>query len=300
VEDSIMSLVVIGGNNRGARAIVNELQDETTRLYDPDWLLADPKDNRAVQMAAVLTKRFPALRPHPLQMRIQDALAYSTIGDTVVLAPDTIEAILQTLEVRLASQRVSYQFAGRGPGGIAGTRLAIQGTIYPGDYETESASQLFLQTFAGMSRSASSRQLTGPDPLSAAVLQPLRQAASRRTARHLAEKEREPQELSGSPLSVMFGPTIYPLIPVQGVPQDAHAQWTARALEAAGGVPAKHVASGGVHGGAVYVAVVIREARAIHFIKVAQNRMGKRSIAGMKSFVSPRVQQQSKSAVVTD
>jgi hypothetical protein len=295
-----MSLVVIGGNNRGGKAIVNELQDETTRLYEPEWLLVDPKEHRAAQMAAVLTDRFPTLQPQPLQMQVQDALAYSHDHDTVVLALDTLEDTLQTLEARLSSQRVSYQFVGRGPGGVAGTRLAIQGTICPEDYETESAAQLFLQTLAGMSQAASSLRLTVPDPLSAAVLKPLRQATSRQTARHLGEKEREPQDLSGSPLSVMFGPTIYPLLPVQGAPQDTHAQWNARALDAAGGVPAKHVASGGVHAGSVYVAVVIPEARAIHLLKVAQNRMGKRRIAGMKSFVSPRGQQQSMSAVFTD
>jgi hypothetical protein len=292
-----MSLVVFGGNNRGGKAIVNELSDETTRLYEPEWLLADPKDNRAAQMGAALTKRFPALRPQPMQMKVQEALAYSSVEDTVILALDTLEDTLQTLEARLPSQRVSYQFAGRGPGGVAGTRLAIQGTICPGDHETESAAQLFLQTLAGMSQAASSRRLTGPDPLSAQVLSPLRQAASRQTARHLAEKEREPQDLSGSPQSVMFGPTNYPLLPVQGVPQDTHAQWTARALDATGGMPAKHAASDGVHGGAVYVAVVIREARAIHFVKVAQSRMGKRSVTGVTSFVSPRVTQP---AVITD
>jgi hypothetical protein len=294
-----MSLVVIGGNHRGGNAIVNELQDETTRLYEPEWLLADPKDNRAAQMAAALTKRFPALRPQPMQMKVQDAIFYSSVDDYVVLALDTLEDTLQTLAARLPSQRVSYQFAGRGPGGVTGTRLAIQGTICPGDHETESAAQLFLQTLAGMSQAASSRRLTEPDPLSAQVLSPLRNATSRQTCRHLAEKEREPQDLSGSPLSVMFGPTIYPLLPVQGTSQDTHAQWTARALDAAGGVPAKHVTLGGVYGGALYVAVVIREARAIHFIKVAQNRSGKRSIAGMKSFVLPRVTQKS-SAVITD
>lgn len=292
-----MCLVVMGGNHRGAKAIVNELSDETTRLYEPEWLLADPKEHRAVQMAAVLTERFPTLRPQPFQLKVQDALVYSSIDDYVVLALDTPEDTLQTLAARLPAQRVSYQLAGRGPGGVAGTRLALQGTICPGDDETERRAQLFLQTLAGMSQAASSRRLTGPDPLSAQVLSPLRQAASRQTAKHVGEKDREPQDLSGSPLSVMFGPTIYPLRPVQGVPQDTHAQRTARALDAAGGVPAKHVTSGGVHGGSVYVAVVIAETRAIHFIKVAQNRTGKRSVAGVTSFVSPRVAQP---AVITD
>jgi hypothetical protein len=55
-----------------------------------------------------------------------------------------------------------------------------------------------------------------------------------------------------------------------------------------------------VSGGSAYVAVVIQEARAIHFMQVVQNRTGKRSIAGVTSFVSPRVKQQSKAAVFTD
>ncbi len=146
-----MSVVAIGGNHRGGKAIVNELSDETTRLYEPEWLLADPKEHRAAQMAAALRDRFPTLRPQPMQMKVQDALTYSSRDDSVVLALDTLEDTLQTLAARLPSQRVSFQFAGRGPGGVAATRLAIQGTICPGDYETESQAQLFLQTLAGMS-----------------------------------------------------------------------------------------------------------------------------------------------------
>ena len=68
-----MSLVVIGGNNRGGKAIVNELQDETTRLYEPAWLLVDQKVHRAAQMATVLKHRFPTLQPQPLQMKAQDS-----------------------------------------------------------------------------------------------------------------------------------------------------------------------------------------------------------------------------------
>jgi hypothetical protein len=120
---------------------------------------------------------------------------------------------------------------------------------------------------------------------------------SRQTARHLEERERESEDLSGGPLSVSFGLTLYPLIPVQGGPQDTNAQWKARALDAAGGVPAKQVVARGVGGGFAVVAVVIPASQAIHFMRVAQNRTGKRSLAGVTSFVSPRVTQ---SAVFTD
>lgn len=294
-----MNNPLIGGLNRGARAIVKELPEETIRRYEPEWLLADPKENRARQMAGVLTNRFATLRPQPLQMPVQDALALSRDHDTVVLALDTIADTLDTLSRRIA-QRIIWQITGRGPGGGVGPRIALQGTLCPGDQQTERAVSLLLPTLAGMSQAASSRHLTGPDPLSAAVLSPLRQVASRQTVRHLAEKEREPRDLSGGPLSVSFGQTLYPLVPVQGLPQDTHVQWKARALDMAGGVPAKHLASRGLPGGDAMVAVVIPDQRAIHFIKVAQSRTGKRSIAGVTSFVSPRVQQQSQSAVFTD
>jgi hypothetical protein len=123
---------------------------------------------------------------------------------------------------------------------------------------------------------------------------------SRQTARHLGEKEREPQDLSGGALSVCFGQTLFPLYPVQGQPLDTHAQWKDRALDTVSALPANHFLSRGLRGGFAYVAVVIPEARAIHFMKVAQSRTGKRSIAGLTPFVSPRVQQQSQAALMTD
>jgi hypothetical protein len=287
----------LGGAHRGAMSLINHLEDKTVRRFDPHWIIADPKPHRADQLVSMAQHRFPTLRPQPVQMRVQNALSLSRDHDYMVLVLDTLADTIATLEARLPSQRVSSQITGRGPGGVAGTRLAIQGTICPDDHDTARAMLLFLHTLAGMSQASSSRNLTGPDPLSATVLKPLRQVASRQTARHLAEKELEPEDLSGGPLSVGFGMTLYPLIPVQGLPQDTNAQWKARALDAVGEAPVKHVASRGVHGGFAYVAVVIPAPGAIHFIKVAQNQAGKRSIDGVTSFVSPRVTQP---AVFTD
>jgi hypothetical protein len=99
---------------------------------------------------------------------------------------------------------------------------------------------------------------------------------------------------------VAFGQTVHPLFPVQGGAQDTYAQRTALALEHAGGLPANYVIKRGLPGCMVVVAAVIPNQRAIHFLKVAQNRTGKRSIAGVTSFVSARVQQQSQTAIFTD
>jgi hypothetical protein len=191
-----MSHVLFGGAHRGALSIINELQDKTVRQYDTNWRIADPKDNRAVQLAKFAQNRFPTLRPHPFQMPVQDALALSHDHDTMVLAVDVLRDTLEALAARRSSQRALFQFAGRGQGGSEGTRLAFQGTICPGDQATESAALLFLQTLDGMSQATSSRNLTGSDPVTALVLQPLRQVISHMTAKHLAEREREPFDLS--------------------------------------------------------------------------------------------------------
>ena len=298
-----MSNVLIGGLHRGASSIVRELKEETTRLYKPDWLLADPKANRAAEMVVVLRKRFATLDPQPLSMRVQDALPLSRDHDTVVvLALDTVADTSATLAARLPYQRVTFQFAGKGPGGATGTRLALQGTLCPGDQESERGVSLLLPTLDGMSRAASSRDLTGPDPVTSAILQPLRQVASRQTAIHLAEKEREPWDLSGGPLSLIFGQTVSPLIAVQGGREEKYSQLAALALESAGGVPATAVITRGLPGCMVVVALVIPQAQTVHFMRVALKSSGKRSVTGVTTFAPPPVTQRSSTnaALFTD
>jgi hypothetical protein len=297
-----MQNVLIGGAHRGARSILAELTDETVRLYDPCWIVSDPKEDRAEQLSSIATARFATLRPQPLHMRVQSALPLSRDQDAVVLALDTISDTAETLAVRRREQRVTFQFAGRGPGGSAGTRLAIQGTLVPGDKATEQGTQLLLRTLSGMSRAASSRVLRGPDPITAGILQPMRAAASRQTARHLAEKGREPGDLSGGPLSVIFGQSAYPLVPVQGGTQEHYSHWKARALDAAGAVPAKHTAVCAPGRRGAVVAVVIPERLTIHFLRVCETSSGKRSVLGVTTFAPPPVPQRSaaNAAVFTD
>jgi hypothetical protein len=295
-----MSNVIIGGAHRGARTFLTELQEKTVRLYEPCWILADPKEHRAAQLATIARERFGTLRPQPLQMRIQSALPLSRDHDTVVLALDTISDTLETLRARRGEQRVLFQFAGRGPGSASGTRLAIQGTLAPGDLQTERGAHLLLTSLAGMSRSASSRELTGPDAITAEVLQPLRRAASMLTARHLGEKEREPWDLSGGPMSVFFGQTASPLIAVQAGTQEKYSQQSALALESAGVFALSSVTKVGLPAFMVVVALV--QASAVHFMRVALTRTGKRSVAGVTTFALPRVTQRSpnNAALFTD
>ena len=157
--------VLIGGAHRGGKAIVNQLQDETVRLYDPHWILADPKPDRAAQMASSADKPFSDA-PAPTGTNAGTKRACLQPRSRLPWFSPWIRSRIPCKHWKpgCPSQRVSFQITGRGPGGVAGTRLAIQGTICPGDHDTDRAALLFLHTMAGMSQAASSRHLTGPDP----------------------------------------------------------------------------------------------------------------------------------------
>jgi len=185
------------GNNRGADTIERQLMPKTLNRYAPTLLLADPKEIRAAHLAEALRNKLPTLTPQPLQMRVQDALAKYPHVSAAVLTVDTMDATTEALNARRPSQWMSFQIVGKGPGGVTATLLGLQGTISPGDHVTRESVQLLLPALAEMSRAASSRDLAGPDRVTAAVLQPLRQVVSRKTVAHLGEKERAPQDLTG-------------------------------------------------------------------------------------------------------
>ena len=284
-----------GGTHRGALAIARQLTPETLNLYAPTVLLADPKANRAQQFGEFLRKQFVTLTTQPLRMRVQDALVEISGLDAIVLSVDTPDDIIITLIARRASERVTFQLCARGPGGAAGTRIGLQGTLTPGDEESQRSVSLLLPALSEMSRAASSRELTGADPVAAAVLQPLREVVSRQTAAHLAEKAYEPRDLTGSPLSVTFGQTLLPLLAVHGGAQEKYSQQQALALEHAGTLSGSVVSTAGQSSRMVVVALVLPRANTIQFMRVALTRAGKRHIAGVTTFASS-----TESAVFTD
>jgi hypothetical protein len=270
------------GTNRGALTTARELKSSTLKLYEPTLLLADPKENRAKEFGeVVLRKQFPTLTltPKPLVVRVQDALPVHRDLSSVLVTVDTSEDTLAALNTLGDSQRMTFQIVGRGPGGVSGTRIGLQGTLSPGDQSTKRSVSLLLQALAEMSKRASSRELTGPDPVSLVVLEPLRKSVSRLSALHIGEKEREPRDLTGSPLSVTFGQTLHPLIAVAGRPQEKFSQQQALALETSALIP------GGQSSRMVVVALVSPEA--VHFMRVALASSGKRVVAGVCSFVRP-------------
>jgi hypothetical protein len=288
------------GTNRGALTIERQLTPSTLNSYEPTILLADPKENRAAQLGEVLRNKLPTLKPQALKMRVQDALAVNSNLSAAILTVDTLDATVEALNARRPSQRMTFQICGKGPGGVTGTLIGLQGTLTPGDHETQESVSLLLPALAQMSRAASSRELTGPDSVATVVLQPLRHAVGTRTAKHMGEKDRAPRDLSGGPLSVAFGQTLFPLLAVEAASVDKYSQQSALALESAGVFAGSSVTKVGLPAFMVVVALV--QARTVHFMRVALTRTGKRSVHGVTTFALPRVTQRShnNAALFTD
>jgi hypothetical protein len=115
----------------------------------------------------------------------------------------------------------------------------------------------------------------------------------------MGEKEREPRDLTGSPLSLTFGQTLLPLVAVRAE-EEKYSRQAALALEMAGRLPTNAVFARGHSSSMVVIALV--QTRAVHFMRVALSRSGKRGVAGVTSFLPPVLERAAsrESALFTD
>ena len=296
--------LAIYGNHRGGRSFVDALAPSTGRLYDPYWTFADPKDRRAQELASHAVLRFPWLSPRPLSIDARRALVQAGPGDSLVLTLDTVGDTLDTLRARTPGHRVSFQLVGRGPGGLAGVHLGVQGTIVPGDAVAQGRAEVLLAGLRRVSEDASSRALTALDPLTAAGLQPMRRAVSLRTAAHLAYREPEPRDLPGGPLSMLLNGKVYPLAPIVAPPSMNPAERQQLALEALGSVPAEHLTTRPYSGKLGVVALIASDAPRVDFLTVLERGAQRRVDGRLTLTPAPAIPSQStvsqRSTVFTD
>jgi hypothetical protein len=291
-----MSNLNLYGNHRGGTCIVRALPEPVARMYSDRWILADPKEDRAARLAREVEERFPFVRPTALRSTGQQAVVRADEDDTLVIAMDTVADTRDTLRMH-GRRRASFQVVGRGPGGYGGVRLAVQGTLVPGDRDTEEGADLLLSTLLGMSRAASSRELTN-DPLAAVTLRPLRDLATRQTVRHLAERDRDPWDMTLGPLSLAFASTSYALVTARSHPGDRYSHRRVLALEIASrvrGAPGREHARG-----VAVVAVIVPEEDLIQLLTIGQSSTGRRAVSAVTELSPPPPRAASSPAVFTD
>ena len=278
----------IFGNHRGGALLALQMPESLARRYRTDWVLADPKEGRADRLAELLRRRLPFLRPRPLLMTGNEAIPHTEIDDHLVVTADNLRAIRDTIDSRHPRQQTSFQIVGRGPGGDGGTRLGLQGTIQPGDTDTENAVRLLISALEEMSRDASSRELTEADPLTASSLKPMRHAVTAQTLRHMATESQEPDALPLGALTAAFGQeSVFPLVPVEGRGIERYRHKRDLALDTAIKLPTARFVDRGLSGKFVVVAVVDQGAGAVDLMTVSKDRAGKQRVLEVREMKRP-------------
>jgi len=277
---------LLQGAHRGGTRFVERASESVFRRHDDHLVVADPRERRAEFLATRAQQRFPALNAVPLTATGRQALAFMEPDDPLVLASDTLGSLRETLAGRRRSQATFWQTVGRGPGGGAGMRLGLQGTLLPGDEAATRDSDRLLEALERLAPPASSRILTQTDALAATVLSPMRERVLSRTLRHLEETERDPEGLTGGPLSLVRNRDMLPLKPVRGENGMRFRLMKEQALETLDQVPEAWLQDRGTLGKYLMVALITGE-EGIHLLTVAQSRRGRHRLEGLNTFAKP-------------
>jgi hypothetical protein len=278
------------GTNRGGRAFVAAAPADTADVVR-EWTLLDAKPGRAAALATTVQKRFPSIHTVARQADGRNALVGLDPHAVVIGTVDTVDATRALVTTRQPQQTLCFQLVGRGPGpAVTATRLGLAGIV-----QTEAAARdagLLLEGFATITEAASSRALTAAgDPMSAALLHPMRLATTKVTARYFHDALHD--EAPAAPALTFFTASdAYPLI-VRRSADRAFSVQRASALDAV-----EHLQTHRV-GTIAAVALVDLDERAIDVFFITRSRDDRRRVDGVVTFRAP-AQRFTAPAVFTD
>lgn len=278
------------GTNRGGRAFVAAAPADAAEMVR-SWTLIDAKPGRAADLAAALQQRFPSIHTLAREGDGRSALADLDERAVVIGTVDTVGATRALVRTRQPQQALCFQLVGRGPGpAVAATRLGLSGIV-----QTEATAReagLLLDGFATIAEAASSRALTAAgDPMSAALLHPMRLATTKVTARYFQQALHEDASIA-APLTFFTASGAHPLV-VRPSPGEAFRMQRAVALEAAAHVATQRV------GIVAAVALVDLEERTIDIFFINRSREDRRNVEGIVAFRAP-AQRFTAPAIFTD
>lgn len=266
------------GTNRGGTVFAELLPPQTAEAL-ATWSMFDTKPGRATDLAARVQARFPSVRTAAYRADGRDAIGGLPTDAIIIGTVDTIESTRALVGAQHDDQTLCFQLVGRGPGpAITAGRMGFSGVVR-NPYEREAAS-LLLDGFGTISAAASSRALTGAgDPMSAAMLQPMRIATTRQTVRYFADAAR-PGEDTSAPLTFFTSAGQFPLTALADT-GEAFSLQKARALAAIDNTPMRRV------GIVAAVALVSIEERSIDILFVSRSREDSRRVIGVSEFRAP-------------
>jgi hypothetical protein len=278
------------GTHRGARALIAAVPEDVGRMISA-WGLVDAKHGRAEAAAEHVRARFPWIRSAGATGDGVEAAVAAGKHATVVATMDSVAATIDVIEQR-PRQRSMFQIVGRGPGGSAtGNRLGVAGLVE--DDTTWSESLLFLrglQSLTAREVTSSGALTRGGDPLTAAMLTSMRDAASLQTARYIEHVAKG--SAPAAPLTLFSSSERYPLAVLRDA-DDADSVRSALALHTAARFAVPRV------GQSVAVAFVNIADRAVRIFHISRSLDDARRVAGITELRVParRIVQE---AVFTD
>jgi hypothetical protein len=129
----------------------------------------------------------------------------------------------------------------------------------------------------------------------------MRELASRQTLRHLAERDRDPGDLTHGPLTIAFGATTYPLVCAPGLQENGYRNRRDLALYLASRMPERQLTDLGAFGRVGVVAVFLKGDEGLELLRVARKRTGAHAVVGSTPFSRPLpVPEPTSNAIFTD
>jgi hypothetical protein len=197
--------IFIGGAHRGGKAITETALGQLTGLKVNDVVIADPKEDRALQLAEVWRDR--GVRAEGLSEACENAIKRID-ADAVVLAIDTIKPMAEILERKpLPTQ---WQLLARGLG-TNGPIVGLAGTIREGISQERASSVKLIDELSSFIMPQSSSNIR-ENLLNADMLHTMRKRVSQHSIRRLAVIDRDPQDISEGALNLFWGMKMYPLV----------------------------------------------------------------------------------------
>lgn len=277
---------LLQGAHRGGTSLLHAMPPTAATALGQSLCVADPLPARAATLAQTAARRWPMVDVAAVEAPGVRVVGQVAPRGTLLLASDTASSLVDSLAQKVLTQAALWQIVGRGPGGTAGMRFALQGTLVAHDQPGTTESLALLQTFAALAPPASSRALTATDALTAQVLTPLRDAATRQTAMQFGMLHRAPDDLPHGAITLHGGVKPYP-VRVRAVEGLSATERRTVALEVAGEVPARQRADRGPLGGFVVVAVVSVSVARVELHTVSLRAADRRRTEGLTVLAPP-------------
>jgi hypothetical protein len=196
-------VLFMGGAHRGGQAITAEVL-KTGPAYD-QVMIADPKEYRAKRLADDWKNH--GIHATGYKEPCEEILDKIDAG-RVVLAIDTIAPMAKVL--RKAELPTQWQLLAKGIG-ANGPVIGLAGTLVNGDRDSRASSVRLIDVLSSFIEPQSSGRIRA-NPLNADGLHVMRKKMSEHTSRRLGVLEKEPEDIKGGPLNILWNQTDYPLV----------------------------------------------------------------------------------------